>query len=324
MRKPLFSFPDAQALMLVFDSIFNSSRSPRRRVNIVSRKPNAYTSYHPSELVGCRFDDGSRLTLLVKYWVGPTKDRGHPIGPGYEAKVYRRVLQPLGCSTPQFFGAHNDPETGATWLIIEYLEDGVYPNKTLVQLASLGLTARWIGQFHAANQARWSSPSLSFLHRYDAPYYLQWARSTAQFEAGNARRHSWLSALYLRYEEAVDFLLSKPATVIHGDYYADNTLIFRGAIRPIDWENASIAAGEIDLASFTNGWHWQAVQACELEYQQGRWPEGAPADFKRTLDCARLFVLFRLLGEAQNWPDAGMRRWRFRQLRSVCKRLGFG
>ncbi len=122
---------------------------------------------------------------------------------------------------------------------------------------------------------------MTFLHRFDAAYYRRWAERTLQF-AGDAHR-AWLPMLRTRYQAVVEYLVEQPRTVIHGDYYADNTLYRDGIIYPLDWEREAVAVGEIDLASLTNGWHAELVEACEREYRQVRWPDGAPAEF-----CAAL------------------------------------
>ncbi|MBI2821049.1 MAG: phosphotransferase [Acidobacteria bacterium] len=316
-------FPDLQTLTRALEAVLGGNGRLAGRIDIVDRNPNAYQCYYASEAVTCRLGDGRKLSLFIKYGRGANRrDHGQPIGPDYEAKVYQRVLQQLQFSVPKFYGSYVDAATGAPWLIIEYLKNGIQAHKAPSQLDSLGLAARWLGCFHACYETRLSDPSLSFLHRYNARYYLQWARRTVSFEPAGNVRYPWLPALVASYRQQVKFLLSRPATVIHGDCYADNTLFRRGKIYPIDWEGAAVAAGEIDLASLTNGWHPEAVRRCVSEYKRARWPDKPPREFSRTLDAARLFVLFRLLGEARDWPDAGTRAWRFRQLRSVARRLG--
>ena len=93
-------------------------------------------------------------------------------------------------------------------------------------------------------------------------------------------------------------LLAPPQTVIHGEYYPQNVLAQEGVIYPVDWESAAVAAGEIDLASLTEGWPAEFARRCEEEYALARWPEGAPPEFERTLAVARLYFPLRWLGHA--------------------------
>jgi hypothetical protein len=307
-------FPGLRALASGLASVFG-----RGRVKLIGREPNAYASYYPSEIVNCQLEDGSELKLLVKYAVAPNqKDRGHRIGLEYEAEVYRQVLEPLKVSAPKLYGTYTDKATGRTWLVLEYLDEAAHAHRGDVQAVAMVLAARWIGQFHVASSALPTARILS-LNRYTQRYYLEWAWQTLAFDGHQQKR--WLSALCRRYKEAVRLLVEQPLAIIHGDYYADNVLFRRGVIHPYDWERAALAVGEIDLASLTNGWHEELVGECEVEYQQARWPDGPPAEFNCTLDSARLYLLFRLLGEAPGWPDQETRQWRFEQLRSVGERL---
>ena len=86
-------------------------------------------------------------------------------------------------------------------------------------------------------------------------------------------------------------LLGVPQTLIHRDYYPDNMVYLDGRISVFDCEQTDIAPGEIDLASLTNGWHEEVVQAAEEAYCRARWPDGAPASFPEILEAARIYVL---------------------------------
>ena len=84
-----------------------------------------------------------------------------------------------------------------------------------------------------------------------------------------------------RIDRVSHILQRVPQTLIHGDYYPDNTMCLDGRISVFDWEQTAIAPGEIDLASLTNGWHDEVVQATEDAYRCARWPGGAPASFRK-------------------------------------------
>ena len=116
-------------------------------------------------------------------------------------------------------------------------------------------------------------------------------------------------------------LLAPSPTIIHSEYYPMNILLQEGMIRPVDWESAAIAAGEIDLASLTENWPTNIVQECELDYQRARWPAGPPADFERTLGAAQFYLSFRWLGDRPAWTTHESNLWRFERLRSVGERL---
>ncbi len=271
----------------------------KSRVTVLGRQPNTYTSTFPSEIVSCRLGSGRELRLLCKYGADHRTSlsgiTGHKGGVPYEAAVYHKVLLTPRTTTPEFYGAYTDGETGDTWLILEYLGDSVRLGKMRESSAAMTLAARWIGRFHNATEERLSGASMRFVTRYDAKYYLGWARRTSSLADLLRQRFPWLKKLCGRYEDVVAHLLASPPAVIHGEYYPSNVLFRGGTVYPIDWESAAVAAGEIDLASLTEDWGAEIERQCELEYQRVRWPEGSPADFERRLCSARLYLQFRWL-----------------------------
>jgi len=202
--------------------------------------------------------------------------------------------------------------------------------------AAMTLAARWIGRFHNATEECLLGASMRSLTRYDAEYYLAWARRTSLLADHLRQRFPWLTTLCGRFEEVVALLLASPQSVIHGEYYPSNVLFRGGTVYPIDWESAAVAAGEIDLASLTENWGAEIERQCELEYQRVRWPKGSPADFERRLCSARLYLQFRWLCHENRdilaWNGSGGERpvpshemivplYRLGQLHSLGKRL---
>jgi hypothetical protein len=285
--------PNLQTLAVGLTSVLRS------QATILDRQPNTYASTFPSEIVRCQLGNGRELQLLCKYGgdhsMSLSGRTGHKGGVPYEAAAYRLVLRTSRATTPKFYGAYKDVETGDTWLILEYLDDSVRLRKMRESSAAMGLAARWIGRFHNTTEERLSDASLRSLTRYDAEYYLAWSRRTSML-ADHLRQHfPWLTTLCGRFEKVVALLLASPQTVIHGEYYPSN-ILFRGkTVYPIDWESAAVAAGEIDLASLTENWGAEIERQCEHEYQRVRWPKGSPAAFERRLCSARLYLQLRWL-----------------------------
>ena len=117
-------------------------------------------------------------------------------------------------------------------------------------------------------------------------------------------------------------LLAPPVTIIHGEFYQKNVLLRDGTIYPVDWQSAAIASGEIDLAALVERWPAAIARACEDAYQRARWPDGAPTDFLRRLDAARVYLQFRWLGDRPEWTTDEACHWRFEPLRLTAMRLG--
>jgi hypothetical protein len=278
------SLPDTPALAAGLAAILGGEGPAADPVTVLRREPNSYASSYASEVVTCR-RGAEELRLYCKYSSGGHGDTGYGLwgGVGYEAEVYRRVLSAAGAGTPRFYGSHTDVATGETWLVIQYLDEAEpvsrYPK-------SLPLAARWLGLFHASQEARLARDPLPFLRVYDAAFYAGWARRTALFARPLRGRFPWLALLCERFAEAAALLLAPPLAVIHGEFYPGNILLHGGKVYPIDWESAAVAAGEIDLASLTERWPEAFARRCEAEYRRARWPAGAPADFDRRLAAA--------------------------------------
>jgi hypothetical protein len=326
--------PNRQTLAVGLTSVLRS------QATILDRQPNTYASTFPSEIVRCQLGNGRELRLLCKYGADHSTSlsgrTGHKGGVPYEAAAYRHVLRKSRATTPKFYGAYKDVETGDTWLILEYLDDSVRLRKMRESSAAMGLAARWIGRFHYTTEEHLSDASMRFLSRYDAEYYLGWARRTSLLVGNLRQRFRWLTSLCGRFEDVVALLLASPPTVIHGEYYPSNVLFRAGTVYPIDWESAAVAAGELDLATLTESWGAEIERLCELEYQRVRWPEGSPADFERRLCSARLYLQFRWLchenrnlftengagGERFDWShNVKVPPYRLEQLRSLGERL---
>lgn len=315
-----FQVPDLPTLTLGLTSALRNGGHGVSQVSVLEREPNIYASSFASEIVTCGFEDGSRARLLWKYGAGHTENvYGHKRTVQYEAEIYRRLLQPSPATTPKFYGTHTDK--GGTWLVLEYLDGGVRLDDA-GDPGAMRLAARWVGRFHAANEALLSSAPIAYVKPYDAEYYVGWARRTLTMAGNLHRRFPWLRTIGDRFECFVSTLLALPQTVIHGEFYPHNIIYRDSAVYPIDWESAAIAIGEIDLASLTDDWPEEVAEECEQEYRQARWPDGPPPDFARSLDAARLYWSFRWLGDRADWTTEESTLWRFEFLHSAGERLG--
>ncbi len=307
---------DQNGLAAIVSTVLCRNGVAPGRVVAVHRKSAPHTTTFPCQILNCRFHNGIKLRLFCKY-EGEESNRSHGQrrGVAYEAEVYRRVLRPSRASAPAFYGSYIDQKTGSTWLILEYLPKSLRVGK-VPGLKAMKLAARWIGRFHAANQARAAEDS--FLTVYDAAYYAGWPQRAGRFGDHLRQRFPWLATLCSRLENEISALATLPQTIIHGEYYPHNVMFQAGAVRPVDWETAAIAPGEIDLATLGDGWPPHVIRQLEMEYQRARWPEGAPAAFQRNVDLARIYMHLRWLGDLPEW-GGDVHRWK--SLHAVGKRL---
>ena len=330
MKTPAALLPDLPVLTARLTTALNSSGWSNGPLQVLDRKLPQMMSTFPNETVVCRLSNGRKHRIFVKYEAGKSHDcYGHRGGVRYEAQVYQAILQNYPGFRPRLLGAHTDPQTGETWLILEFLDRCVRVSDISVrqatrQPAAMMQAASWIGRFHAAQENPSANNGLAFLKQYDREYYSGWCRRTAELTRPLHQRFPWLPQLCELEEEWLKILLAAPWTIIHGEFYAKTVMFRDQTIYILDWESTAIAAGEIDLAAMTEGIYWPEtmVRDCERHYQRARWPEGPPANFKRTLDASRIYLHFRWLGERPDWATREKTMWRYDQLYAAAKRLG--
>jgi hypothetical protein len=319
--------PDIQSLASGLGSVLISPNAGD--LTILDRERNAYSSGSLSEIVTCRLADGRMLRLLFKYAQFPAGANYHDAScepfevmpwsnVPYEAEVYRQVLEPLRLSTPKFYGTYNEPGTGRLWLVLEHLENAT-PLDELAE-TNMCLASSWLGRFHATAEPLANTACLSFLKKVEADYYLAFARRVRAAEWLDSS-FSWLPDLCSRFRGIAASTLIRRPTIIHGDYYRNNILLSDGNIHPVDWEQAAIGIGELDLACLTFRWPREIAQQCELEYQKSRWAQGTPSDFETVLNAARLALYLDEMRKLPNWPDRNDRSTFGEEMRSLGEYL---
>ncbi len=329
MKTPSSLLPDLATLTARLRLALNADGALSPDLRIIHREVPRMMCTYPNEVVCYRRSNGVDRKVFVKYESGHGHAAyGHRGNVAYEAEVYRRVLQPEPRFRPKCVGAHTDPQTGETWLVLEYLDHcmrvcDMKIRRLIRQPTAMAQAARWMGRFQATHEVRAGDGVLPFLTRYDAAYFEGWARRTLEFAKSLRRRFPWLEVICRRSDQWTGPLLAAPPVVIHGEFYTKNLLLRRQRIHVVDWESAAVAAGEIDLAALTEGgWPVNFVSRCERAYQHARWPQGAPPHFRTTLEAARIYLHFRWLGERADWALREKTLWRYEHLRIAARNLG--
>jgi len=312
--------PDSESLSFVLSKVLNENGFVEGNIKVLDRQPNIYSSTYPSEVVTCLLPNGHTLQIFCKYGSLEYFDPRGDIY--YEAIVYRNILQPLPVSSPVFYGFHAGEKESGKWLFLEYIDRAIRVSKAegadpMIQAAS------WIGRFHAATEINLSHASTAFLVSCDVDHYLGLTRRVLLLTDHLHHRFAWLSRICEQFDRMATLLVPNKRTVIHGEYYPKNILYQEGVVRPVDWQTAAIAAGEIDLASLTHNWPAEIVYECEREYQRTRWPEHGNEDFRQVLGVARLYILIRHLGSHEEWKRGHRYMpWYFEKLKNEGERLG--
>jgi aminoglycoside phosphotransferase (APT) family kinase protein len=305
-----------------------------RTIASLERRPCTYrTSYELDELeIGLA--DGATLRAMLKSLgrsaLDPAARKAKPEflhDPLREIEVYRSLLAPADLGTPQFHGALVEPELDRYWLLIENVTGDV-----LWQVGELEVwsaTARWLAVLHDRFRGAALGAAGAHLLRYDAGFFASWMRRALEF-AGDERREplAWLAE---RYDPVVERLAALPATFIHGELYASNVLIERreGHLRvaPIDWENAAVGPGAIDLAALTTGgWTPEERRQIARGYLEQASALGSDHDeqrFHETLELARLHLAVQWLGWEPSWsPPAEHRHDWLAEALAIARDLG--
>jgi hypothetical protein len=289
-------------------------------VSIVSRHENVHTSTWPSEIVDCRIAHNREMRLLVKHGAcGVRNAHGHAVGPDYEAAVYETVLGEVGLSHP-YLGWRHDPGSQSSCMVLEYLDDGWW-RLHRAEASAIVRVADWLGGFHASMAAR-AHIFRETLNAYDAVYYAGWAQRSMRYMGHLGDEYRWLGDVCSGFGAIGARLAARPVTVVHGELYPQNVLVHNDKIRPVDWEWAGIAAGEVDLAALTEGWSAELTEASERAYAAARWPGGAPSDFAWRLDAARVYMHLRWLGDRTDRIGEPKLSTRLEDLKAAAQRLG--
>jgi thiamine kinase-like enzyme len=312
-------FPDSHRLINALKTVFFGD-SKKGQLKILMRKPSSYYSTAPNEIITIRVDEEKTIQLFCKYSGETSYAHGTRGGVPYEARVYREVLQPLNLPFAKFYGEYTDKKTGETWLFLQYLDKNLRISEAHEN--AIVISAKWLGRFHRQNEKRISDSQFDFLQRYNSQYYLGWVKRTMLYSKTIQKKYPFLKSIITGWEEIVHELLTPPDTIIHGEFYPNNILLWRDSIHPVDWESTAIAIGEIDLSTLIEKWSKKTIEKCEKEYKLSRWPNDVPINFDRKMDASRLYQQFRWLGERIDWTTSPKIRRRIEQAKILGERLG--
>jgi hypothetical protein len=302
--------PDQLTLSQRLNTVAKSS------VKVVAREPFGSGTF-PKEIIRCRTPEGGEFTWFCKYAAPRHPAFGHRGGIGYEARVYREILDPLPVTVPRLVGSGGNGAEGA-WLILDFLR-----GERLSEVWSrMPEAASWLGRFHSLNAPRVPDPSFAWLTAYDRDYYSGWSVRTVEYSAGLDGIGSWLAELAEYFEEHLSLLLDVEQTIIHGEFTIHNVMITQDSVYPTDWESAAIGPGEIDLMSLVDRWTPDVIGGCVREYLAGRWHEGTPSAMEERLREAELYLHFRWLGENPDLMLGPKRVWRFGRLMELARQVG--
>ena len=316
---------------MIDDELLRSelSRVLGARAETFDRRPSPYRTSFALEEIDVVLDDGRRLELMFKHIA---RDALHPAAaevkpeflydPLREIEVYRDVLAPARLGTPAFHGAV--PERG--WLFLERVAG--------VELYQVGErstwehVARWLARMHDELAPAVGEAPRAL--RYDAQWYRRWPERALRDAAdrGDDDAVALLAGIADRYEDVVERLLALPATLVHGEFYASNVLVDDATqprrVAPVDWEQAGVGPGLVDLAALTSGaWSEEDRRDIAAAYREASADGLDEATFAAGLEACRLHLALQWLGWSQAWsPPAEHRQDWLDEARRAASRLG--
>jgi aminoglycoside phosphotransferase (APT) family kinase protein len=289
-----------------------------RIVAVLGRAPNPYRTTFPTEIVRCVFDDRVERRLFVKHYIPGIHDGfGYWGGGPYEALMYE-ILSPLDLGTPIYVGSLANQEKGDAFLVVEFV-DGLRIN--LSSPSRMVDAARWLARFHrdATSEAR-ERPGV---RAYDSLFYRSWSQRALEFVRLARDGSDWIEPVVRHFEsESIPRLLGAEPVFIHGEFYPNNVLVDADRICVVDWQSGAFGPGEIDLASLTEGWPPDVVDACHQAYVRERWPGDAPVAFDAVVDAAYLYWSMRWLGTSAKATASAKGVLRIARLYDSAQALG--
>jgi thiamine kinase-like enzyme len=245
------------------------------QITELRRRPSPYRTSFALEELKVRLADGSKLDLLFKNCshqaLSSEAASAKPaflIDPKRELEVYQKWLEQADLGTAILYAPLVDDARGVFGLVLEHVR-----GRELYQIGRFDLwqeAARWLARFHAHFVGADSTTAAERLLRHDTKQCRTWLdhadRTIEKSDVAPANVAVWKS-IAAAYVATIDRLVSLPATLIHGEFFASNVLLDNSKqdlrVCPIDWEMAAIGPGLLDLAALISG-SWSEEQKAAL------------------------------------------------------------
>lgn len=266
----------------------------RGAVTLASRRPNAYFSSSPSEIVTLDVPGSGRRALFLKYdRAAPDAEPRCRQGVAYCSRVHERVVCRLPLPSVPCLGAVGIGGPPVTVIVSEHLTGALRVNEAPDE-SGVVAAAEWCGRLHAWGATRRNDPTLSFLVRYDLDYYRAWSRRARALAAAVGFESESFEAICGGFEAGAPRLAAAERTTIHGEFGPQNILWRAGLVYPVDWESAAFGAGAIDLAALLFAWPTETVRRSIDAYWRAR-EAAVPTGFDAEFAAATAYTALRWL-----------------------------
>jgi hypothetical protein len=305
MTSPDHELPPTTAIADAITPLVAPATDGISSVRVVVRRPNAYSSSSPAEIVTIAFADGRQRELFLKYAREPDPEPRCRQGIAYCGRVYDQLVQRLPLPTVRSLGLVTIGHPPVQALVLEHLQECLRVNEAPDE-SGLMAAAAWCGRMHSWGSAADADPAFGFLTRYTADSCRAWSQRARSLAASVGGVPDWLARACGTFHDRVIALVAMERTTIHGDFGPQNVLWKDGVVRPVDWESAAIGPGVIDLATLLFDWPAETVGRGIEAYWQARRAE-MPTDFPAVFATATVSAALRWLPVPADGHD---RRWR--------------
>lgn len=295
---------DGAALRDLLKRAFLPTLPAASRLTEVDVRPFDGRGWYAAYRVDVQTDDGSRHSLFLKDFGTPRGGKGDMAGRRERERcVYAHLLDPGQDGTARCYGTRWDPEAGAFWLLLEYV-DG-----TSVRQLDLRVWLRasaWLARFQAAFRARSVRPPVCPLVRHDLHYFREVADGAIEAISGwSAGEGVRVRRLVNGYDRRLAQLLEQPDTLVHGAFLPVQILaVGPGEERlcPLDWELAGLGPQVYDLGFLAYGFRGDERRSLLSAYSEeaARLGLAVPEDLSRRVASIEVHRTLTALGQSKD------------------------
>jgi hypothetical protein len=298
-----------------------------RRVRIVAleARDRDLQSTHPIERLHVRLASGEELPVIFKRLHATPEAKGER----REVLIYRRLLTGGRFGAPLVYASAYDEARAHYWVFLEDVGEGTVGEGDLEDWLA---AVRWLGEMHGTYQGREGElRALKCLGEQGYEYYQKLACRARQHLvlAAGGRALARFDSVSAPLDASFAYLARQARTLVHGDVFSDNLILQPGPrIRPIDWEEAAVGIGALDLARLLEGWGSDKPALVAAYLDEFARHTSVPVEvrqFSQTFEyCEAVAALLHLAWSVEDCGDGEWVDGLLSYLETICRRLGKG